>query len=139
MENRNLMKQINLPHGVIVKSPGLLPMQYKIAELAAELGIPARTLGDWLKAGIPHQRDQRNHIWINGHEFIAWVSENQSHKTAHQKLNDNEGYCFRCNRVVIMESKKVTIVKGNLTHISGTCPICRGKVSRGGRKNGQSN
>ena len=139
MENRNLMKQINLPHGVIIKAPGLLPMLYKPAELAAELGIPARTLGDWLKGGIPHQRDQRNHIWINGHEFIVWVRENQSHKTIYRKLKDNEGFCFRCNRVVIMESKKVKIVKGNLIHISGTCPICRGKVSRGGRKNGQSN
>ena len=133
------MKQIKFPHGVIVKAPGLLPMLYKPAELAEEIGIPVRTLGDWLKVGVPHQRDLRNHIWINGQEFLSWVKENQSSKKAHKKLSGNEGYCFRCERVVIMDSKNVTIVKGNLIHISGTCPICKGKVSRGGRKNGQSN
>jgi len=133
------MKQINLPHNVIVKSPGLLPMLYKPSELAEELGIPARTLSDWLKAGVPHQRDQRNHIWINGQEFVAWVFENQRRKKIHNKLKDNEGYCFNCSRTVNVESKTVAIVKGNLIHISGTCPICKGKVSRGGRNYGQSN
>jgi len=108
LENRNVMKQINLPHGVIVKAPGLLPMLFKPAELAEELGIPARTLSDWLKIGIPHQRDQRNHIWIKGQEFITWAKGNQSQKSVRQKLNDNEGRCFRCKRVVIMESIKVT-------------------------------
>jgi hypothetical protein len=133
-----MMKQINLPHGVIVKANGLLPMKYKPVELAEELGIPKRTLVDWLKRGIPHLHDEQNHIWINGDEFLAWVRQNQSHKAVHRKLKENEGYCFRCKKVVIMESQEVTIVKGNLIHIGGSCPECKGRVSRGGRRNGQS-
>lgn len=129
------MKYVKLPHCVIVKTPSLLPMLYKPAELAAELGIPVRTLGDWIKMNIPHLRDTRNHIWIHGNEFINWVSQ-QMKKPAHQKLKDGEGYCFSCGRIVEMKDCQVNVRKGNLVNISGACPICKGKIARGGRKRG---
>jgi hypothetical protein len=36
--------RIRLPHCVIVKAPGLLPMLYKPSEIAEELKIPERTI-----------------------------------------------------------------------------------------------
>jgi hypothetical protein len=39
---------VSLPHTVIVRAPGLLPMLYRPAELADDLEIPESTLRDWL-------------------------------------------------------------------------------------------
>jgi hypothetical protein len=46
-------KRISLPHSVIVKAPGILPMLYTVSELAQELRTPERALQDWLAAGAP--------------------------------------------------------------------------------------
>jgi hypothetical protein len=43
------------PHIVLVRAPGLLPMQNKVKELAEELGVPSRTLRDWLNHGMPRK------------------------------------------------------------------------------------
>jgi len=58
-----------LPHSVIVRAPGLLPMLYKVKELAGELGISPRTIRKWARRGMPHQRDGKGHIWIDGKEL----------------------------------------------------------------------
>jgi Tfp pilus assembly protein PilV len=42
--------RFKIPHLVIVKAPGLLPMQYTAQELAEELSISESTLRDWLYA-----------------------------------------------------------------------------------------
>jgi hypothetical protein len=68
--------RIRLTHSVIVKAPGLLPMFYQPAELAGELGMPVRTLYDWLKAGAPHTKDAQGNLWINGQEFAGWLKRN---------------------------------------------------------------
>lgn len=51
---------IKLPHSVIVKSPGLLPMFYQVSELAEAIGAVERTLRDWLVLGAPHLRDEEH-------------------------------------------------------------------------------
>ena len=132
------MKTIKLPHHVIVKAPGLLPMLYKPSELAIELGIPVSTLKDWLHCGAPHQRDDRDHIWINGLAFAIWVEESRTRKRTHRTLQDHEGYCLRCNEIVELNSITIEHVKGKLVHIRGICIHCGGKISRGGRLRGQS-
>ena len=95
-----------MPHSVIVRAPGILPMLYKVRELAKELDIPERTLRDWLKNGAPHERDSRKCIWINGVEFAHWVQA-QLKKKNKCKLNDDEAYCLRCNKAVRLEDPKV--------------------------------
>ena len=132
------MKNIKLPHQVIVKAPGLLPMLYKPSELSEELDIPVSTLKDWLRADAPHQRDDRNHIWINGGAFASWVEEKRKKKNTHRPLRDNEGFCLGCNSIVALDSITVEHIKGKLIHIRGICPKCNGKISRGGRTHGQS-
>ncbi len=126
-------KRTKLPHKVIVKAPGLLPMLYKVRELAGELGIPESTLRDWLKRSAPHYRD-KGHLWIYGPEFSDWVKANRKQKRE-KRLSDTQAYCFICKADIEIVNPKIVPIKGELVSIKGTCPICRGKVSRGARKN----
>jgi hypothetical protein len=123
---------MKLPHSVIVKSPGLLPMLYTARELSDALGIPERTLRDWLDGGAPHQRDSRKHIWINGKAFSQWVDAQRKPKRE-RRLSDTEAYCLRCNVVITVLGPERTAFKGKLVHIKGTCPHCGNKINRGAR------
>lgn len=127
---------MKLPHIVIVKSPGLLPMLYTVREISAELNIPESTLRDWLEAGAPHQRDRRQHIWINGVVFNQWVQEQRKSKREH-KLLDHQAFCLRCKTVVELNAPERKAIKGKLVHIKGVCPQCGCVINRGAR-NGSS-
>jgi len=136
--NQKIQSKVKIHHYAIVRAPGLLPMKYKLSEISKELDIPQRTLHDWLRMGVPHERDERNHIWINGQEFAKWINSNRKRRSSNQKLKANEGYCFRCNRVVNLVSPIIMPARGKLIFINGYCPFCKGKIVRGGRQNGQS-
>ncbi|MCD4674121.1 MAG: DUF5679 domain-containing protein [Anaerolineaceae bacterium] len=123
---------MKLPHSVIVKSPGLLPMLYTVRELSKELSIPERTLRDWLAAGAPVQKDNRGRMMVNGCLFYDWVQENKNRKKT-RKLKDNESYCFRCKAVVPFQLIEKRAIKGKLVHLKGICVYCGGVINRGGR------
>lgn len=125
-------RRTKLPHTVIVKAPGLLPMLYTLREICEELGIPDSTLRDWLQAGVPHQRDTRDHLWINGESFAAWVKSRQKPKL-HRKLEEGEGYCLHCSQITQLISPEVRHIKGKLVHIKGKCPQCGHTINRGDR------
>lgn len=124
---------IKLPHSVIVKSSGLLPMHYTIRELADAIGAVERTLRDWLANGAPHLRDAKGHIWINGKEFAGWVALMRKPKRKKKQLKDNEGYCMHCRQVVEMLEPKMRHVRGKLTNTRGKCSRCGRTIHRGGR------
>ena len=126
---------MKLPHSAIVRSPGLLPMYYKPWELAREISIPQRTLYDWLKEGAPHERDESNHIWINGHKFAEWVESNRKKKLSTQKLADDQAYCLKCKQAVSLLDNAIIPGKGRLFYIKGTCQKCSHTIMRGGSKN----
>ena len=121
---------MKLPHHVIVKAPGLLPMLYKVRELAGEIGLPERTLRDWLEAGAPHQRDAVHHIWINGQAFKQWVKE-QCKPRRRVKLLDYQAYCLHCKTAVELQALERRVIKGKLVNIKGTCPQCGCTINRG--------
>ena len=126
---------IKLPHVVIVRAPGLLPMLYTLTELGEELDISVRTLREWLDRGVPHERDKRGHIWINGRQVAAWVQIVRQARRE-RKLSEGQAYCVNCRRPV--ELKDPTSVRhGKQTLLSGICPDCGTSIHRGGR-NGQS-
>ncbi len=108
MEVRN--HRTKLPHNVIIKAPGLLPMLYTPREICEELGIAESTLRDWLQIDVPHQRDNRNRIWINGEEFARWVNNQRKPKAA-KKLTEDEAYCLRCNQVSKLLSPQIQPIK----------------------------
>ena len=126
-------RRTKLPHIVIVRAPGLLPMLYTPREICEELDIAESTLRDWLQAGVPHQRDNRNRIWINGENFATWVLEQRKPKST-LKLNEDEAYCLHCNQITQLVSPQVRHVKGSLIMIKGTCMHCGKTINRGGRR-----
>lgn len=132
MSQRIVTQRIHLPHQVIVKAPGLLPMLYTVRELSEDLGMPERTLRDWLKSGAPHIWDARRRIWINGQEFSGWVVALRRQRRR-VPLSDGEAYCLRCNQAVKMCDPVTISIKAKLVRIQGTCPTCQSVVNRGGR------
>ena len=126
-------RRTKLPHAVIVKAPGLLPMLYSSREICEELDIAESTLRDWLQTGIPHQRDNRNRIWINGESFASWVDGQRKPKTL-SKLSEDEAYCMHCNQVSKLISPQIHPIKGNLVLIKGTCTICGNVINRGAHR-----
>ena len=124
---------LKLPHSVIVKSPGLLPMLYSVHELAQAVGVVERTLRDWLANGAPHLRDDRGHLWVHGREFALWVTSQQRQSARKSKLKDNQAYCMHCRDVVEILEPKTEIVRGKLTHTRGNCNRCKRTIHRGGR------
>lgn len=125
--------RIKLPHNVIIKAPGLLPMLYTPREICEELDIAESTLRDWLQIDVPHQRDNRNRIWINGEEFARWVNKQRKPKVTN-KLNEDEAYCLRCNQVSKLLSPQIQPIKGNLVLIKGTCANCGAVINRGAHR-----
>ena len=122
-----------LPHNVIIKAPGLLPMLYTPREICEELDIAESTLRDWLQIDVPHQRDNRNRIWINGEEFARWVNNQRKPKVT-KGLNEDEAYCLRCNQVSKLLSPQIQPIKGNLVLIKGTCANCGAVINRGAHR-----
>ncbi len=122
-----------LPHNVIIKAPGLLPMLYTPREICEELDIAESTLRDWLQIDVPHQRDNRNRIWINGEEFARWVNNQRTPKVTN-RLNEDEAYCLRCNQVSKLLSPQIQPIKGNLVLIKGTCANCGAVINRGAHR-----
>ncbi len=126
-------QRTKLPHNVIVKAPGLLPMLYSPREICEELDIAESTFRDWLQTGVPHQRDNRNRIWINGESFKTWANAQRKQKSIY-KLNGDEAFCMHCNQVAKLISPQIQSVKGNLVLIKGTCSNCGNIINRGAHR-----
>lgn len=124
------MIKIKIPHKVIVRAPGLLPMLYTLKELSSSLGLPYNTLRGWLSAGAPSEKDDQGRVWINGELFAAWVKNQKPVKTKGKMARD-EGYCLRCNQKILIQNPEIQTVKGNLKRLRGLCPVCGGIVNRG--------
>lgn len=127
--------RLKLPHSLIVRAPGLLPMLYTPNEIADELGISVRSVREWLEHGLPHQRDARKRIWIEGRQLAAWVvATKQIH--VGQPLGDDEAYCFKCRKPVKLLNPE-SVLRGKRALLSGKCPACGSLINRGSR-HGQS-
>ena len=123
-------QRFKLPHSVIVRAPGLLPMLYTLSELEAELGVPSRTMRDWLERGMPHQRDARDHVWIDGSQLAAWVQTVRAARSRRPGLNPDEAYCFRCHKPAKLVASTVQS-QGKQALLCGICPECGTAIHRG--------
>jgi hypothetical protein len=104
----------------------LLNMYYTPCELAKEIGFTTRQVYRvYIPAGLPHQRDEKKHIWINGKVFRAWVKEVYQK----QELGINEAFCLTCKKAVKMV-KPERIQEGRLFYYLCTCPNCGRKLAR---------
>jgi uncharacterized protein with PIN domain len=116
----------------IIRLGRLLHMEYKPSELADELDIHVDMIyRNYIPAGCPHRRDEKNLIWIVGTEFAAWArTVNEISKKKPFVLQEDEAWCVHCNKVVRIDKVKRRAVKRNLDILQGTCPECGGKINR---------
>jgi hypothetical protein len=124
-----------LSHSVIVKTPSLLPMQYRAREIEEELGISSLTIRTWIKRGLPVSRDSRGHLWINGQVLSSWIKSRKS-KRRKCEMKPDEAFCLRCRKAVKMVNPHIQGGRGRQAIMSGQCPACGGKINRGMRANG---
>ncbi|MCD4671329.1 MAG: division plane positioning ATPase MipZ [Anaerolineaceae bacterium] len=104
----------------------LLDMLYTPAELASTVGFTRRQIYRvYVPEGLPCQRDETGHLWINGCEFRNWYRTNYK-KT---KLGPNETYCLTCKGPVPIY-KPQTFEKGGMIFIQSFCPHCGRKLAR---------
>jgi transposase-like protein len=122
-------RKFRLPHAVIVRSPGLLPMMYKVSELAQELDVLPQTIRGWVRAGLPHERDNRGHLWISGRVLAEWVNF-QRRSRRQESLKTDEAFCVRCRKPVRLADPQQEII-GRLVILHSYCPLCGCQVYRG--------
>lgn len=116
----------NLPKGARQKLPGLLYMEYKVSELASELGVTAKTIyTGYIPAGLPHRKDASGNIWIIGTDFAAWVTEALARKKPRTKLKQNEGFCARCKAPRVFVSMELRrVMSAGRSSYTGACSVC---------------
>jgi hypothetical protein len=104
----------------------LLDMLYMPGELAKEVGFYRRQVYRvYINLGLPHIRDHRDHIWINGKTFREWYEATYPRV----KLVEGEGFCLTCKKSVLLENPE-TENWGGLVFWVGYCPKCRRKITR---------
>ena len=124
-------KSIPLSHAIITHAPSLLPMHYRLSDLAEDLHVSTSDVRELLRSGAPYERDTRGHIWIPGVEFAAWVAAaKRMNEKRKQKLQPDQAYCFGCRKPVKLNDPKITKF-GNSPLLSGICAECGSLVHRG--------
>ncbi len=123
------MRRQTLPHSAITRAPGLLPMLYRPAELAEDLGVSDRVVREWLVKDLPHQRDERGHLWIDGRKAAEWV-DSVRHSQPTPKLANDEAYCLPCHKAVKLINP-IRTQRGKQVVLHGVCPNCGTSVHRG--------
>jgi len=126
MEDRNILLCGRLDGRQRNRLKGLFDMLYSPSELANEIGINKDQIYMvYIPYGCLHERDERNHILINGKEFADWYCK--IYKKIH--LRPNETFCKTCKKPVkLYKSKKTS--KGQIIYILSRCPNCGRKLTR---------
>lgn len=106
----------------------LFDMMYRPSELAEEIGFNVRQVYRvYIPNGLPHERDDRRHIWINGFEFKQWIEDTYK-KT---RLKPDQGYCRTCNKAVKLVNAEIKTTKtGDTDYLLGVCPYCGRRIPR---------
>ncbi|MCB2210336.1 hypothetical protein KQH62_05520 [bacterium] len=106
----------------------LFDMMYRPSELAEEIGFDVRQIYlVYIPNGLPHERDDRRHIWINGLAFKSWIEE----KYKKVRLKPGQGYCRKCNKAVkLIKAEIKTTKSGDTDYLLGECPYCGRRIPR---------
>jgi uncharacterized protein with PIN domain len=129
------MSETRIPRisrGQAQKLQRLLPMEYKPAEIAEEIGVDVRTIyRSYVPAGMPLRKDKQDNIWIIGTEFRDWARAilEKGARSPMAPLAENEVYCLVCKKRVIFQdiTRRETWSKGRI-RIYARCSECGGKV-----------
>ena len=125
MSGKSLLRG-RLDHKRRCRLARLLDMMVTPHELADEIGFnPRQVYRVFLPSGCPHQRDEKNRIWINPKPFAAWARD----PYAKRKLAAGEAFCITCKKPVEMVDP-APHRKGTLRYVTCDCPECGRKLSR---------
>ncbi|RIK32579.1 MAG: hypothetical protein DCC56_01855 [Anaerolineae bacterium] len=104
----------------------LFDMHYTPKELAEEIGMHVdQVYNVYVPLGCPQERDERNHLRINGKSFAEWYGK--FYFKIH--LKPNETFCKTCRKgVKIVQPKRHQ--KNGLEFLLSKCPVCGRKLSR---------
>lgn len=98
----------------------LFDMMYTTRELAEEIGISIDQIYYvYVPLGCPSERDNLNHILINGKAFAEWYSK----VYVKLRLKNNETFCKTCKKGVAIHEPKERR-KGSLVYVLSICPNC---------------
>jgi hypothetical protein len=111
----------------------ILNMLYRPSELAEELSISVETIyRSYIPAGMPHSKDDKGDIWINGKQFITWAHQTiTQNKSRRQPLPNNMAWCLHCNKPVELINPIIVYQNRYLQLLQSTCPHCGTKINRG--------
>ncbi len=115
----------------VIRLGRILDMMYRPAEIAAEIGVSIETIyRAWLPAGMPHQRDPDQTIWIHGPALVAWAQETNSQQKNKRPMPDGHGWCMKCNRVVKMLTPVRIYQNRYIEIVQAACLHCQTPVNR---------
>ena len=104
----------------------LLNMMYKTSEIAEEIGFEMRQIYRvYIPLGLPHEKDDKNRIWINGSEFREWALETYKKPS----VGKNEAYCLTCKKSIEIINPEWKEKEG-LFYLLCSCPVCKRKIAR---------
>lgn len=124
---------LRLTASKVAKMKKLLPMEYKVAEIAACMGVTAETIYHaYLPAGAPFTRAANGEIWIVGTDFEAWARSYLAGKKLKKKtMGDHEAFCGACQKVTGMVRPRVAEVqRTGVARLQARCKVCGKRVSR---------
>lgn len=115
----------------LIRLGRLMDMLYKPAEVAEAIGVTADTVyRNYLALGCPFEQDKAGNVWIHGLSFAAWVRDVNAKKRNRGSLEPGQGWCCRCNAVVMMQRPRLKH-SGRYTKIyQSKCATCGAKVNR---------
>lgn len=122
--SRGVMMSKNFRHTLIKKH-----LTYTVTEAAETLGASTATIRNWIKQGLPIQKDRRPYL-ILGQDLRDFIQKNTNAKR--YKLQNSELNCFKCNagRRPINNAVVLFPQTAKTSRLQGKCDDCGGKVSR---------
>ncbi len=120
----------------VLKLSRLLNMEYRVSEIADEMGITTKTIyTSYIPSGLPHRRDAGGNIWIVGTDFTTWVHAalEKGKRYANQKrlpIGEHQGFCITCKKAQDFGTiTKRRPMSGGRVLVYGTCSVCGRKIA----------
>lgn len=109
----------------------LLRMEYRVRELAKEVGCSRKAVHAAVRAGCPCRLDEAEQVWVVGSAFASWYAEQLA--AGRQPLEAGQAYCLHCRAVVPFVPVERKVLSNGTEVRSGLCPECGTRVNRFGR------
>lgn len=127
------MSHLRLKRVSVIRLGRILNMLYRPSELADEISVSVDTIyRSYIPAGMPHIKDPKGDIWIDGTKFISWAKQTiAKSKEKRYPLQDNQAWCLHCNKPVDLINPIISYQNRYIEILQSNCPNCGSKINRG--------